>query len=169
MNTVATVTRARVRDGFELAATRRTLPIALLRAREAVMDRFRPVLSRHDVSEQQWRVLRVLQETGTMDAATLAALACVLPPSLTRMLKALEARGLIDVARHPEDGRRAQIDLTRPGEELIREIAPQSARIYDDIEARVGHDRIERLLDELEWVLGALDANAGDGGAKRRA
>ena len=156
-----TAAKAVMRDGFELAETRRTLPIALLRAREAVMERFRPILSAHDVSEQQWRVLRVLQETGTTDAARLAELACVLPPSLTRMLKALEARGLISAVRHPDDGRRAQIDLTGPGRAFIHEIAPESAAVYADIESRVGRRRIEHLLDELEWLLGALDPDGG--------
>ena len=39
----------RSRDDFPLSATQRTLPIALLRAREAVMDRFRPMLRNIDV------------------------------------------------------------------------------------------------------------------------
>ncbi|MFT5000920.1 MAG: hypothetical protein ACI875_001925, partial [Planctomycetota bacterium] len=38
--------------------TEKSLPIMLLRAREAVMRRFRPMLRLHDLSEQQWRVLR---------------------------------------------------------------------------------------------------------------
>lgn len=123
------------------------------------MERFRPMLLLHDVSEQQWRVLRVLQETGTTDASTLSELACVLSPSLTRMLKALEARGFIAMARHPADGRRAQIDLTPAGNAFIRELAPESVRIYDEIEATVGRERIERLLDELEQMLDVLDAS----------
>ena len=39
------MTRKAARNGFELSETRRTLPIALLRARETVMERFRPMLS----------------------------------------------------------------------------------------------------------------------------
>ena len=57
-----------MRDEFELASTRRTLPMVLPRAGEAVTERFRPMPSLHDVSEQRWRVLRVLRETGTTDA-----------------------------------------------------------------------------------------------------
>ena len=34
--------------------TRHALPMAL-RAREAVMTRFRPMLAAHDINEQQWR------------------------------------------------------------------------------------------------------------------
>ena len=48
--------------GFPMRAFSRSLPMQLLRAREAVMQRFRPMLHQHGVTEQQWRVIRVLVE-----------------------------------------------------------------------------------------------------------
>ncbi len=66
--------------------TDRALPLALLRARETVMSPIRRVLKNHDVTDQQWRVLRVLYENGVTDAKKLAKSACVLAPSLTRMI-----------------------------------------------------------------------------------
>ena len=145
-----------LKDGFELAETQRTLPIALLRAREAVMERFRPMLSAHDVSEQQWRVMRVLQEAGELDASRLAERACVLPPSLTRMLKALEARGFIALRHDPQDGRRMQVSLTDTGDDFIAQVAPESVAIYREIEKQIGADEISDLLDRLEALLSAL-------------
>ena len=143
-------------DGFELSTTRRTLPMALLRARELVMERFRPVLQEHGVTEQQWRVLRVLQEADEVDASELAEGACILAPSLTRILKALEGRGFIAIGKDPEDRRRALIRLTRAGDAFIREIAPSSASIYTDLEARIGRAEIEGLLDQLERLVEVL-------------
>ncbi|MGO7998126.1 hypothetical protein ACC734_37775, partial [Rhizobium ruizarguesonis] len=58
--------------------TRRSLPIALLRAREAVMGHFRPMLALHDVTEQQWRVIRILAEAGTLDASEMSERAFIL-------------------------------------------------------------------------------------------
>lgn len=66
------------RETFGLASTDRTLPMALLRAREAVMDMFRPHLAAHGVTEQQWRVMRVLAELDGADAQMLAAKANIL-------------------------------------------------------------------------------------------
>ena len=86
--------------------TRRALPMALLRAREAVMARYRPMLAAHDINEQQWRVLRVLDEGGQMDAAEVAARAAILAPSLTRMIRAMTDRGLITRRKDRADGRR---------------------------------------------------------------
>ncbi|SDK23537.1 homoprotocatechuate degradation operon regulator HpaR [Aliiruegeria lutimaris] len=146
-----------IHDGFELANTRRTLPILLLSAREAVMEHFRPLLHAHDITEQQWRVIRVLQERGEMDASRLADLACILAPSLTRMIKALEARKLVASRRDETDGRRSLISLTEKGRTFIATVAPSSARIYADIEARVGTELLQRLTDDLVALRTALD------------
>jgi homoprotocatechuate degradation regulator HpaR len=133
--------------------TRRSLPMALLRAREAVMSRFRPMLARHDINEQQWRVVRVLAEAGELDATELADRAVILAPSLTRMIKSLKARGLIALRKDKKDGRRTLISITPNGRDLIEEIAPESAQIYREIEDTFGRRDMERLLDLLEAVV----------------
>lgn len=130
--------------------TSRSLPIALLRARETVMSRFRPLLASHDVTEQQWRVLRVLGEAGGLDATELAARSCILAPSLTRILRALEERGLIARDRDAADGRRIVIEIADAGRRLIAEVMPESRAIYAEMESRFGRDRIEALLDMLQ-------------------
>ncbi|HSX73357.1 MAG TPA: homoprotocatechuate degradation operon regulator HpaR, partial [Shinella sp.] len=130
--------------------TRRSLPIALLRAREAVMSHFRPILADHDVTEQQWRVIRVLSEAGTLDATEVAEKAFILAPSLTRMLRSLEERGLITRHKDKEDGRRVLLRLAPAGQAVIDEVMPDSRRVYADIDARFGAGRIEELLDMLE-------------------
>ena len=85
--------------------------MALLHAREAVMARFRPMLAAHDVTEQQWRVLRVLSEAGSVEATELADRASVLPPSLTRIIKALEGRKFITRNKAEGDGRRVVLTI----------------------------------------------------------
>ena len=150
------MTQIKDQDGFRLATTRRTLPIALLRAREALMEQFRPLLLAHGVTEQQWRVMRVLHEAGELDASELATAACILAPSLSRMIKKLEANSYIRAVKDPKDGRRTLISLTEDGDAFIRNVAPQSAQIYAEIEAKVGPDRINTLLDEIESLIAAM-------------
>lgn len=145
-----------VKDGFELSNTHRTLPMALLRAREQVMERFRPLLLAHGVTEQQWRVLRVLKEAERMDASELAEAASILAPSLSRILKTLEARGFIATAKDQNDGRRTVTQLTEAGHVFIRQVAPESAAIYAALEQKIGRAKIETLLDGLEALLAAL-------------
>src|SRR5579862_3252337 len=74
----------------------RSLPMSLLRAREAVMRQFRPSLRQHGLTEQQWRILRALSAVDAIEVTELARTAFLLGPSLSRILRDLDARGLID-------------------------------------------------------------------------
>jgi homoprotocatechuate degradation regulator HpaR len=132
---------------------RRSLPMALLRAREVVMARFRPMLARHDITEQQWRVLRVLAETGPLEATELADRASILPPSLTRIIRAMEERKFITRNKVKGDGRRAQLAISPAGAALIEELAPERIAIYEAVERRYGAEQHERLLDMLESLI----------------
>jgi homoprotocatechuate degradation regulator HpaR len=132
--------------------TRRSLPIALLRARESVMSKFRPMLNRHDLNEQQWRVIRMLGEHGELDASQLAEKALVLAPSLTRMLKSLKARKLIKQRVDKDDKRRSLISITPEAQRVIGEVTPESAAIYAELESKIGVDQINNLLDMLELL-----------------
>jgi homoprotocatechuate degradation regulator HpaR len=144
---------------------RRSLAIGLLKAREAVMSHFRPILADHDVTEQQWRVIRVLSQAGTLDATDVAEKAFILAPSLTRMLRSLEERGLITRHKDKEDGRRVLLRLAPAGQAVIDEVMPDSRRVYADIDARFGAERVETLLDMLEELAALkLDSKAGGEG-----
>jgi len=132
-----------------LSLTEKSLPIMLLRARETVMHRFRPMLAAHGLSEQQWRVLRVLNENGPTEPTKLAELSLLLMPSLTRMLATLEERGLLSRTPHENDRRRQIAALTGEGAALIATITPESAEIYARIEAEFGKDNIHDLMSAL--------------------
>lgn len=132
--------------------TRRSLPIALLRAREALMSHFRPMLAEHDITEQQWRVIRILAEAGTVDASEMADRAFILAPSLTRIIRSLEERGIIAKAKDNNDGRRVLLEITPAGLAIIEEVAPESRMIYERFEKRFGVKRLESLLDMLDEV-----------------
>jgi homoprotocatechuate degradation regulator HpaR len=127
--------------------------MALLRAREVIMAHFRPMLARHDITEQQWRVLRVLAETGPVEATELANRASILPPSLTRIIKAMEERQFITRSKVKDDGRRALLAISPAGLALIVDLSPERATIYEAIERRYGADQQERLLDLLEGLI----------------
>lgn len=135
----------------------RSLPMALLRAREAVMRTFVPSLKEHDLSPQQWRVIRVLVESPELTVSELAAQCYLLVPSLSRILQNLEQRGIVRRAAVPGDQRRAAISLTAKGRKLFDQIAPMSEQRYAFITERFGYGKLEllyELLDELTEKLG---------------
>jgi homoprotocatechuate degradation regulator HpaR len=136
--------------------TSRSLAIALLRARESVMQRFRPMLQSHGVTEQQWRVLRVLNEEDRIDAGLLAVRGCILAPSLSRILSALRDQKWIEFEKDPGDRRRLIVTLTAEGRRFFDTIARQSAQIYGEIEHLIGKTEISHLLDELSTLQSKL-------------
>ena len=139
-------------DAFLPRNTRRSLPIALLRAREAVMSHFRPMLSAHDMTEQQWRVIRILAEQDTVDASEMADKAFILAPSLTRIIRSLEERGIIAKLKDANDGRRVLLKITPAGLAIINEVAPESRMIYERLETHFGPEKIDLLLDLLDEI-----------------
>ncbi|UCE30021.1 MAG: homoprotocatechuate degradation operon regulator HpaR [Burkholderiales bacterium] len=137
-------------DGTRPRQIRRSLPITLLRAREAVMARFRPMLAEHGVTDQQWRAIRVLGEAGPLDATELSERCCILTQSMTRIIRALEDRDLVVRSRDSSDGRRLVIALTPAARALLKRITPKSREIYRELEVRYGAERIDLLLDMLD-------------------
>jgi homoprotocatechuate degradation regulator HpaR len=131
----------------------RSLPMSLLRAREAVMRQFRPSLRRYGLTEQQWRILRALAALETIEVTELARVAFLLGPSLSRILRDLEARRLIERKAAKADLRRGVVSISERGLKLIEVVAPSSEAIYAAITRRYG----ARKLAELQDMLGALE------------
>ncbi len=132
-----------------LPSTDRSLPIALLRARERVMGPIRAMLADVGITEQQWRVLRVLDESGPLDPTRIAELACLLLPSLTRILQKLEHKGMIRRRPDPDDGRRQIVEITAQGAELIAANLADAVALMEQVRRRMGAERYEELLDLL--------------------
>lgn len=133
----------------DLPLTSRSLPIALLRAREKVMGPIRAMLADAGVTEQQWRVLRVLNEEGPQEPTHIADRACLLLPSLTRILQKLETRGLITRRSHPADRRRQVVEISAQGVQIIRANLAASTAQAERIRSQLGPDKHELLLDLL--------------------
>ncbi len=133
----------------KLPSTARSLPIALIRARESIMPPIREMLAETGITEQQWRVLRVLAEYGPQNSSTLANRACLLFPSLTRIAKTMGEKGLITLSRDDTDKRRQTIALTAAGQQIIDDKAQQAALIVKALKKKLGEEKYEQLLDTL--------------------
>lgn len=127
-----------------------SLPMELLKAREAAMARFRPMLRDHGLTEQQWRVIRALADYDRIDASELARRSFLLAPSLTRILQHLESAKLVKRLSDASDQRRSVLTLTARGKKLFSEVAPDSALLYADIESSFGTERLALLYELLE-------------------
>jgi len=134
-----------------------SLPMALLRAREAVMRGFRRLLREHGLNEQEWRIMRALMEAGKLEIGELAERVFILKPSATRTVKNLEARRIVSRSRPMSDQRRALIALTPRGRALFDELAPHSELEYARITQRIGRRDMDGLYVLLGRVTDALN------------
>lgn len=141
-------------EKLNIPVTSRSLPIALLRARERVMGPIRMMLADVGITEQQWRVLRVLHESGPQEPTRIADRACLLLPSLTRILQKLTEKGLIARAPDQVDRRKQVISITDAGSALIEDNLATSILIMERIKTKMGAEKYEALLD----LLNQLDA-----------
>jgi homoprotocatechuate degradation regulator HpaR len=140
----------------------RNLPRLLLQAREAVMGHFRPNLREHGLTDQQWRVLRVLGERGATDAGTIAAEAYLLGPSLTGVLARMERDALIQRSRDAQDARRTQIVATAKGKRMVQKLSESIEAHYASMENALGKPQLAQLYALLDAVI-AMDVTNSPG------
>jgi homoprotocatechuate degradation regulator HpaR len=133
-----------------------TISASLILSKEAVLSPMRPRLRENAITEPQWRVMRVLNDRGKTDATALAEVALLHAPSVTRILRELEARGIVAREDDPDDKRRTLAALTPHGRELFRLIARDVRRVMNDYTERFGADRLDRLLTELQALTAAI-------------
>lgn len=134
----------------------RSLPMSLLRAREAVMSKFIPALKEHGLSAQQWRAIRSLDQEDGIEISELSKRCYLLKPSMSRIVQNLEARQLIERRSVARDQRRTALYLTAAGRDLVELVAPKSEERYQFISRQFGNGKLEllqELLDDLVYAI----------------
>jgi len=129
-----------------MTKTQPSLTLSLLQAREAAMAFFRPLLNEHDLTEQQWRVIRILKQQGELENYQLAELACILKPSMTGVLGRLERDGLVRRHKAAQDQRRVLVTLTEGGEACFASMKEGMEANYQKIQAQFGEEKLQQLM-----------------------
>lgn len=130
-----------------------SLTLQLLRARESAMTFFRPVLQEAGFTEQQWRVLRVLNDHGELEAKQLADLCCILSPSLTRIINRFVEDGMISRRRSSQDQRITLLELTDAARKLVEDHSPDVDAAYAKLIGQLGEKKLNQLSKLLDEVI----------------
>jgi homoprotocatechuate degradation regulator HpaR len=131
----------------------RNLPRLLLQARESVMAHTRPSLREHGLSDQQWRVLRVLGEHGAVETGRVASEAYILGPSLTGVLARMERDGLVQRERDPADQRRTVVEATAKGRKMVARLSDTIETHYQWLEQSLGKQKLAQLYELLDQLI----------------
>lgn len=125
---------------------RQSLTLDLLQAREAAMKFFRPSLNQHGLTEQQWRVIRILHQQGELEMNRLADLACILKPSMTGVLSRMETLGFVGRRKVTHDQRLVLVFLTDAGVACFEAMSGCMEQNYQHLQAQFGEDKLQELL-----------------------
>ena len=134
---------------------RQSLTLTLLQAREAAMSFFRPSLNEHGLTEQQWRIIRILEQHGELEIYQLAELACILKPSMTGVLVRMEAAGMVHRRKAEQDQRRVLITLADKGKASFESMSQCMEANYQRLQEQLGEEKLQTLLgllDELKNI-----------------
>jgi len=140
----------------------RNIPLLLMRARERMISYFRPVLNAHGITEQQWRIVRLLLETPALEPRQIGELCAISSPSMAGVLERMEQAGYITRRRVEHDQRRVLVSLTAKSRGLAAAMAPEIDATYRRIEKSLGRELSVRLYETLDFVLEKLPGESDD-------
>ena len=128
----------------QMRAFQQSLPMLLYRVLGQVLPRFRVIFSEFGLTEQQWRVLRVLWERDGVPLLALSEETLIPGPSLVGVVDRLERADLVSRRRSSRDRRRVRVVLTPGGRALQGQVTPRVDAAYQ---------ALEEILSQHEWRL----------------
>jgi MarR family transcriptional regulator, transcriptional regulator for hemolysin len=129
--------------GFLLSTTSRKVSLLLSQR-----------LKEFDISPEQWSVLYHIADCDAMIQKEIAARSGKDRPTVTRILDALEAKGLIRKEAGAADRRSFQVTATEKGKELAARAFPVEDGMNEELIAELGHQDYELLVRLLNRVEG---------------
>lgn len=104
----------------------------------------------------QYALLSTLSRAGEpMLHSALAEAQVMAPATLSRNLKPLHRDGLVTITPG-EDRRTRYVALTEAGREALEQARPLWREMQDRVEAKVGAERVDALLKELQLLVATL-------------
>lgn len=131
----------------------RSLPMMLYRALDTVMPRFRRIFNEFGLTEQQWRVLRVLWEHDSIAFHELSRVTLIPAPSLVGVVDRLTKSGLVMRQRSETDRRSVSVLPTQEGIALENKVRPRVDEAYAELRGAIDNKEWIRLIDGLETVV----------------
>ena len=129
-----------------------SFPMMVNRALDAVMPAYRQLFARYQLTEQQWRVLRVIWTSDNVTSARLSERTLLSAPSLVNIIDRLEGKGLVSRVRSADDRRQYYVVATKAGQQLQLEVTPQVVAIQAQIQACVSQKEWDTLGDILQKI-----------------
>jgi DNA-binding MarR family transcriptional regulator len=138
-------------------ALERQVCFALATASRSVIKLYRPVLEPMGLTHPQYLVLLALWERSPRSLRDIADTLLLEPPTLTPLLKRLEAVGYIERGRNPANERELLVQLTEEGRALRKQALQVPVTIMEQLGLPLDFlEEVRRALDTLTRASKAL-------------
>lgn len=128
------------------------LNLLLQKARATLLPTLRGLLGEHQLSEQQWRILKGLHVDPASTAQDLSSKIAIMGPSLSKLLTKLEANDLIVRQPNPQDFRSKHLTLSQKGLALVARI-DKNLNPSRSLPASLSPTELNRLVDLLQKII----------------
>ena len=135
----------------------RSLPMMLYRTLDTVMPRFRKIFSEFGLTEQQWRVLRVLWQHEQIAFRELAELTLIPAPSLVGVVDRLTKSGLAERRRSATDRRNVFVQATSKGQALESKVRPRVDDAYRELRRSIDVRTWDAVIEGLGKISSSED------------
>lgn len=130
----------------------------LRRAMRVVSQHYDAALRPAGLRATQFTLLAVLAGKGPTPLTRLAELLVLDRTTLTRNLKPLTLRGLVQIGRE-EDERVRLVAITEPGRAVVEQALPHWREAQARVAGTLGQDRLAALFDDLSQLVETLRAD----------
>jgi DNA-binding MarR family transcriptional regulator len=143
-----------IRQGKPFRSRGQEVVVALLRTADLIRRTVGRVLEPHDITPQQYNVLRILRGAGEQGLPTLEIAERMIEqaPGVTRLLDRLEVKGLVRRQRCAQDRRQVLCWLTPAGLELVERLDEPVDSADAEAVAMLTPEEQEKLLRMLDAV-----------------
>lgn len=108
------------------------------------------------VSAVELSALSVLVHAGPLSLSALAQLEQVQPPSMSRTVRGLEKRHLVDRAPDPRDGRAVRLSATPAGREILEAGRERRLRALQQQLDELNGEEVQSIRNALDLLDGLL-------------
>ena len=134
------------------------LPYLLRQADQALSAAFYGVLSASGIERSEWRVISVLEESGSLSMRDLTKTALSPQPTVTHAVARLEKRGLVKRSQGTEDRRKRFVSVTPAGHALAIDLMKTAASLEAETLEAAGVNDVSALVEQLRVLHECLAA-----------
>ena len=145
---------AEIKQTKPFASIEQELAVAFLKTSDQMRRMKTGLFEPHDLTEQQYNVLRILRGAGKSGLCTLAVADRLIEhtPGITRLLDRLESKGLVRRERAEADRRQVYCFITKAALELLTILDPEVERSAKRVFSKLTKAEMHSLLKNFEKI-----------------